>query len=219
MKKRKKDRRVVQEHAFESKGRPIEPDLQQDASKEEEDKPALSSESAAESDHDDHVALMESPEVAVRRLTAEMAEEKERYLRLAAEFDNFRKRVDRQRNEIRQNERSEVVRSILETLDNLARVTALDANDANVSDVIAGVQLVERSLLRELESLGLTKVGGVDERFDPHDHEAVSTVTALADDKVDLVAAVFQVGYRLGGTLLRPARVQVYVAPADDEDT
>ena len=105
-----------------------------------------------------------------------------------------------------------------ETLDNLARVTDLDATDANVNDVIAGVQMVERSLSRELEGAGLTKVGSVDERFDPNEHEAVSTAAAPDEEKVDLVAAVFQVGYRFGGILLRPARVQVYVAPMVDED-
>lgn len=172
---------------------------------------------AVDGEADDHVALVEAPEAAILRLTEEVEEHKDRHLRLAAEFDNFRKRMDRQRNEIRQNARSEVMRSILETLDNLSRVTALDVSEAKAEDVIEGVQMVERSLMRELEGVGLTQVGFVDERFDPNDHEAVATAHAPDEDKVDLIAAVLQVGYRLGDILLRPARVQVYVTPPQEE--
>ena len=218
MRKRKKNREVIQEIEIESEDS-AEPELQEGGLEDELDDEGLAAESDTEElPGEDHLALVEAPEAAVQRLTTELAEQNERCLRLAAEFDNFRKRVERQRSEIRHNARSEVVRSILETLDNLARVTDLDATDANVNDVIAGVQMVERSLSRELEGAGLTKVGSVDERFDPNEHEAVSTAAAPDEERVDLVAAVFQVGYRFGGILLRPARVQVYVAPMVDED-
>lgn len=217
MRKRKKDREVKQEEAVESTDATAE-DLPEGelAEGDEDQKPSNGTDS--DSGGDDHLALVEAPEAAVQRLTIEVEEQRERYLRLAAEFDNFRKRVERQRSEIWQNARSEAVRSLLGTLDNLARVTALDTTDTNLDDVIAGVEMVERSLMRELESAGLAKVGTVDEPFDPNDHEAVSTAPAPDEASVDLVAAVLQVGYRFGGTLLRPARVQVYVAAAADED-
>lgn len=217
MRKRKKNRGDLREIEIESET-PVSPELPEDDVADEVDDGLAAGSDAEEVPSDDEFALVEVPEAAVERLTIELAEQNERCLRLAAEFDNFRKRVERQRTEIRQNARSEVVRSILETLDNLARVTALDTTEAKVDDVISGVQMVERSLLRELESAGLTRVGSVDERFDPNDHEAVSTAAAPDEEKVDLVAAVFQVGYRFGGILLRPARVQVYVAPMVDED-
>ena len=218
MRKRKKNREVIQEIEIESEA-PAEPELQEDGPEDEVGREGITAESDKEElSGDDHLSLVEAPEAVIERLTIEVAEQNERCLRLAAEFDNFRKRVERQRSEIRQHARSEVVRSILETLDNLARVTALDTTDANVNDIVAGVQMVERSLLRELESAGLTKVGSIDERFDPNDHEAVSTAAAPDEEKEDLVAAVFQVGYRFGGILLRPARVQVYVAPMVDDD-
>jgi molecular chaperone GrpE len=219
MRKRKKNRGAFREIEIESET-PVSPELPEgDVVDEVEVGDGLAAGSDTEEvPSDDEFALVEVPEAAVERLTIELAEQNERCLRLAAEFDNFRKRVERQRSEIRQNARSEVVRSILETLDNLARVTALDTTEAKVDDVISGVQMVERSLLRELESAGLTRVGSVDERFDPNDHEAVSTAAAPGEENVDFVAAVFQVGYRFGGILLRPARVQVYVAPMVDED-
>jgi molecular chaperone GrpE len=215
MRKRKQEEEENKEETLEGID-PLEAELQGDAT--QEDTEDLQPVEEPEPEDDGHVALVETSEAVIQRLTEELNEEKERWLRLAAEFDNFRKRVERQRGENRHNARSEIVRSILETLDNLARVTALEGTDTSADDVIAGVQMVERGLMRELESAGLVRVGSVDEVFDPNDHEAVSTTAAPDEEKVDLIAAVFQVGYRFGGTLLRPARVQVYVAPMADAD-
>jgi molecular chaperone GrpE len=215
MRKRKQEEEENKEETLEGID-PLEAELQGDAT--QEDTEDLQPVEEPEAEDDGHVALVETSEAVIQRLTEELNEEKERWLRLAAEFDNFRKRVERQRGENRHNARSEIVRSILETLDNLARVTALEGTDTSADDVIAGVQMVERGLMRELESAGLVRVGSVDEVFDPNDHEAVSTTAAPDEEKVDLIAAVFQVGYRFGGTLLRPARVQVYVAPMADAD-
>ena len=218
MRKHKKDQEVKNEESVEAADQP-QHEMSEEALKAEIDALGDAETASADadsadlrSDEESHVALMETPEAAVQRLTEEVEQQKEKYLRLAAEFDNFRKRVDRQRSEIRQNARSEVIRSLLETLDNFARVTELNEADASAADVIAGVQMVERGLLRELEAAGLEKVGNVNDPFDPNDHEAVSTAAAPDEEMVDHVAAVFQVGYRLGKTLLRPARVQVYVA-------
>lgn len=218
MRKRKKDKEVEAEGTFEGID-PLETELQDEVAQ-DEDASILADEAVeGDSEEDEQRALVETSEAEIRRLTEELEEQKERCLRLAAEFDNFRKRVERQRGENRHIARAEVVRSILETLDNFARVTALEGTDASVHDVVAGVQMVERGLMRELESAGLERIGNVDELFDPNNHEAVSTAAAPDEEKVDLVAAVFQVGYRFGKTLLRPARVQVYVAPLADTDS
>lgn len=160
-------------------------------------------------------ALVETPEAAVVRLTEELDAHKDRYLRLAAEFDNFRKRMVRDRTETRARAQADVMAVLLESLDDLSRVAALDPAQSSVEDVVAGVGLVERKLLRELQNQGLQRVGTDGERFDPNDHEAVATAPAPAEDKEDRVAAVLQVGYRLGNMLLRPARVQVFVAPPE----
>jgi molecular chaperone GrpE len=212
MRKRKQDQKVEIEDTLEGID-PLAAELQEEVQEElVVDTPEV------EIEDEEHVALVETPEAVIQRLTEQLDEERERYLRMAAEFDNFRKRVERQRGENRQNARSEVVRSILETLDNLARVTAIEGSETSVADVIAGVQMVERGLMRELENAGLVRIGDVDEPFDPNDHEAVSTAMAPDEEKVNLIAAVLQVGYRFGKTLLRPARVQVYVAsPSEDE--
>ena len=135
MRKRKKNRVAFREIEIESET-PVSPELPEGDVADEVDDGLAAGSDTEEVPSDDEFALVEVPEAAVERLTIELAEQNERCLRLAAEFDNFRKRVERQRSEIRQNARSEVVRSILETLDNLARVTALDTTEAKVDDVI-----------------------------------------------------------------------------------
>jgi molecular chaperone GrpE len=150
---------------------------------------------------------------------AELAEWKDRHLRLAAEYDNFRKRVARERDELRTRAQADLARRLLEALDDLGRVAHLDPSATAAPDVIAGVELVERKVLRELVGAGLEAVTAIDVPFDPGVHEAIATVAAASPEQDHTVAAVFQPGYRFNGTLLRPARVQVRIfsepAPSD----
>lgn len=155
--------------------------------------------------------LVEPPEQAVQRLTAELEDLRDRYLRLAAEFDNFRKRMQRERAETWSRAQAAVVAALLDVLDDLARVVTLDPAGVSVSDVLGGVGLVERKLVRALEGAGLERVGASGEVFDPNVHEAVDTVHAGSAEQDQVVAQVLQPGYRFGGMLLRPARVSVYV--------
>ncbi len=158
------------------------------------------------------VGLVEPPEEAVQRLTGELEDLRDRYLRTAAEFDNFRKRTSRERTELWSRAQAQLVGNVLDALDDLGRVIELHPGDATVHDVISGVELVERKLVRELEDAGLARVGSTGEPFDPNDHEAVSTVPAPSADQDGTVADVLQQGYRFRGALLRPARVRVYIA-------
>ena len=144
-------------------------------------------------------------------LEAELADLKDRYLRLAAEYDNFRKRITRERDEIRVRSQAEVARRLLDALDDLGRVAHLDPAATAAGDVIAGVELVERKILRELGAVGMVTVNAVEVPFDPYLHEAITTIPTEDDAQDHTVAAVLQVGYRFNGTLLRPARVQVRI--------
>lgn len=154
-------------------------------------------------------ALVEAPEEAVRRLTDEVEEMRDRHLRLAADFDNFRKRISRERTETWARAQADVVSKILDALDDLGRVAHVDLSQADATDILSGVELVERKLLRELESAGLERVGQADEPFDPNVHEALGTMPAEGPDRDHTVGEVVQIGYRFGGALLRPARVMV----------
>lgn len=144
-------------------------------------------------------------------LEVELAELKDRYLRLAAEYDNYRKRSAREQDECQTRAKANLARRLLEALDDLGRVAHLDPESTVAADVIAGVELVERKVLRELGAEGLAPVQEADVAFDPAVHEAIATVPAETAEQDHTVATVFQVGYRFNGTLLRPARVQVRI--------
>jgi len=154
---------------------------------------------------------LEIPVEAVRRLEDELAELRDRQLRLAAEYDNFRKRAAREREELAARSQAALVVRLLDVLDDLDRVVAGGAGTEN--DVIQqALVLIDRKLRKELEAAGLERIDPAGERFDPTLHEAVAVLPA-GDEKPDhVVAATFQVGYRFKGSLIRPARVQVYSA-------
>jgi molecular chaperone GrpE len=147
--------------------------------------------------------------VAADQAAAELAELNDKYLRLAAEFDNYRKRTGRERLELRTRAQADLIAQLIDALDDLGRVAHLDAATAKAGDVIAGVELAERKMLRQLEAAGLERIAAVDVLFDPNQHEAVAQAPAATPGQDHTVAAVFQVGYRFGGQLLRAARVQV----------
>jgi len=157
------------------------------------------------------------PGVDVPALEAELTELKDRYLRLAAEYDNFRKRTAREREDLRTRSQADLARRLLDALDDLGRVAHLDPAATAAADVIAGVELVERKVLRDLGGAGLEPVSRTDVPFDPEMHEAIATLPTDDERQDHTVAAVFQVGYRFNGMLLRPARVQVrtFVPAAD----
>jgi molecular chaperone GrpE len=145
---------------------------------------------------------------------AERDELFDRLQRLAAEFDNFRKRAAREQGEVvaRANER--LVKELLPVLDDLGR--ALDAAEEHEEVALEeGVRLVHRSLASLLEREGLAEIE-TDGQFDPHVHEALLTQQSeLAEGSI---LQVIQKGYRLGEHVLRPARVVVSAGVPSDED-
>ncbi len=161
--------------------------------------------------------LVEPPDQAIERLEEEVGTLKDQLLRTAAEFDNFRKRTARERQDMRARAQADLALNVLEALDDLNRVVSMDLTEASTQDVVDGVEMVERKLLQHLEATGLQRVGAEGERFDPNDHEALGMVAAPSPDADGTVATVVQVGYRFGNTLLRPAKVLVHMTTADEE--
>ena len=102
------------------------------------------------------------------------------------------------------------MQKLLGTLDDLERVSRLDPDRTPASAVIEGVALLERKLVDTLEREGLTRIGEVGEPFDPHSHDAISTLSTPSAELGGTVAAVAIPGYAFGSQLLRPAQVQVY---------
>ncbi|MBA3671299.1 MAG: nucleotide exchange factor GrpE, partial [Gemmatimonadaceae bacterium] len=136
-------------------------------------------------------------------------EQRDKYLRLAAEYDNFRKRSAKERLEAHVRGQGDLIRSFIDALDDLGRFAHVDPASVDAKTVVEGAALVERKLLKELTASGLELLDPTDETFDPARHEAVMTEAAASEDEDHRVARVFQVGYLFNGQLLRPARVVV----------
>jgi molecular chaperone GrpE len=143
------------------------------------------------------------------KLEGDLAELKDRHLRLAAEFDNYRKRSSKERAELADRAQASFVAKLLDVLDDLDRLVASDPNTP-LPALREGLSAVDRKLWKELEDAGVERIDPVGTEFDPALHEAVSTTPAPEPEKEHIVSATFQPGYRFKGALVRPARVQVY---------
>ncbi|NUO64151.1 MAG: nucleotide exchange factor GrpE [Gemmatimonadaceae bacterium] len=139
----------------------------------------------------------------------DLAEQRDKYLRLAAEYDNFRKRAQRERLEAGQRGQAELVKQLIDPLDDLARFAHVDPATVDAATVVQGADMVEKKLHKALAAAGLTVINPVDQPFDPELHEAVATEPALSPEDDHMVSRVYQAGYRFGSQLLRPARVVV----------
>ncbi|HUF34665.1 MAG TPA: nucleotide exchange factor GrpE [Gemmatimonadales bacterium] len=152
---------------------------------------------------------MERQEEAVRRLEEQLDAAREQHLRLAAEFDNYRKRIARERTELGDRAQAALVTRLLDVLDDMDRL-ASDGGAAPPDSIRQAIDLVDRKLRKELEAAGLERIDPVGQPFDPSIHEAVSAVPPPTEAQDHHVSATFQTGYRYKGTLVRPARVQVF---------
>lgn len=146
---------------------------------------------------------------AVRRLEEQLDQERERHLRLAAEYDNYRKRVARERGELGDRSQAALVARLLDVLDDMERLSA-DGASASSEALRQAVELMDRKLRKELGAAGLERMDPVGQVFDPAVMEAVSTLEPPRPEADHQVSATFQAGYRFKGALIRPARVQVY---------
>jgi molecular chaperone GrpE len=139
----------------------------------------------------------------------QLDEQREKYLRLAAEYDNFRKRSTRERQEAHWRGQADMVRGMIEALDDLGRFAHVDPATVDARTVVEGAAMVEKKLFKTLSGHGLEVVNPQDQAFDPSLHEAVGTAPAASPEEDHRVAQVYQVGYVFNGQLLRPARVVV----------
>ena len=142
-------------------------------------------------------------------LEREITLERDKYLRLAAEFDNFRKRMMKERIEAEGRGQGELVRHMLDALDDIARFAHVDPDVTESKTLVEGVAMVEKKLDKSLRAAGLETVNPKGDRFDPSLHEAVATEPTSNKEEDGTVSQVYQVGYTFKGQMLRPARVVV----------
>lgn len=173
-------------------------------------------ESLADSGHSE----VESPEAGLMQCTEELAMEKDQRLRLAAEFANYRRRMESQRIEWSRRAKAEVIRSILPVLDDLERSLAVaeetESEDGAFVSLRGGITLVHENFFDELRKFGLQRIQTVETTFDEHFHEAVGQASPTDGQKDGHVIYESQAGYRLGDQVLRHAKVIVAVSSEEE---
>ena len=161
-----------------------------------------------------HLALYEGK---IAELESALAETKEKYLRVAADFENYRKRARQEQLETIQHASAELISRVLPVLDDLHNV--LDHKPAGVDDSWArGIELSVRKLEEALGTHGLQPIESVGSRFDPKLHEAVGHEESNEHPE-DTVVAELRRGYRLRDRVVRPALVKVSRQPSLPEET
>jgi len=143
----------------------------------------------------------------LQQLELELEATRDQLLRALADFDNYRRRIEREANSIGLAGKRDLILGLLDVMDSFDQAYTLAADD---SISVEGLQAIHRQLLNLLESHEVTPFSSLGERFDPEWHEALGTVQA-EESGVDAGTIVqeFQKGYRWGNNLIRPARVQV----------
>jgi molecular chaperone GrpE len=163
-------------------------------------------------DIDEAIAAEEAAAESIHARLAEVEQElttsRERHLRLAAEFDNYRKRTARDQSESVARAQAGLIARLVDVLDDLDRV-AHHSESATKEALLEGVELVERKFRTILESAGLERIDPIGQPFDPATMEALTTMPAQEAGEDETVATVFAPGYKYQGTLVRPARVVV----------
>ena len=145
----------------------------------------------------------------LHEVSARADEMKDRFIRARAELENYRKRAAQESERARESGLDSAVLPVLSVYDDLKR--ALDAaEESDPASIVPGVQSVLSTLERNLQVLGIDAVGFAGESFDPDLHEALTSLPTDETDKTNTIAEVFQVGFRKGERLIRPARVVVY---------
>ena len=152
------------------------------------------------------------------QLRGEIEALKDRYLRMAAEYENQRRRMLREQQESAQFANENLIKELLATVDNLDRALGHarsgEGGTFNPEKLVEGVELTRRSLLNTLERNGVERIEAVGAKFDPRLHEAMRQIPT-ADQEPNTIVEVYQVGYLLKGRLLRPAMVAVASRPAE----
>lgn len=142
----------------------------------------------------------------IEKLTAELENKNDLLLRTAAEFDNFKKRTERERASVAEFAKANVIKELLPILDNIERSAAIE--DKSSPDYIKGIEMIVKQFEGLAGKIGIAEVAKVGDVFDPNCHEAVMHIEdeGLGEN---VIAQVLQKGFKIGDTVIRPAMVTV----------
>lgn len=157
---------------------------------------------------DDEVAET-SDENSVETLERKLQEQKDKYLRLFADFDNYKKRTAKERLDLLNTAGKDIVLSILPTLDDFDRAIAAADNATEVNSVKEGMELIKNKLFATLKQRGLEPMDSQGKEFDAELQEAITEIPATSEDLKGKVVDVIEKGYLMNGKIIRHAKVVV----------
>ena len=151
----------------------------------------------------------EKLEKELEEAQAQIEDQKDKYLRLSAEFDNYRKRTMKEKAELILNGSEKTITAILPIVDDMERAMANVEKADDMEAVKEGMELIYQKFQKTLESLGLKKIETADVDFDTDFHEAIAMVPGMGDDKKGKILDCVQTGYKLNDKVIRHAKVAV----------
>lgn len=167
-----------------------------------------SEEETAEVEGEETAETTESPENSeLEKLSAELEEAQNSKLRLQADFDNYRKRVEREKQSLINYAVEGMVSELLPVIDNFERALEVKETD-DFEGFYQGVEMIKNQFIEALKSQGLEEIEALDQPFDPNYHNAVSQMESEDHDS-DIVVQVFQKGYKIKDKVVRPSMVVV----------
>ena len=137
------------------------------------------------------------------------AELNDKYVRLFAEFDNFKKRTQKEKTQIYTTAAAEVVEAVLPFIDNLKRASSVEVKDEEAKNVIEGIKLIERQFEETLKQIGVTEIEALGKEFDPEKHNAVMHVDDENIEGENIVVEEFAKGYMYRDKVVRHSTVKV----------
>ena len=154
--------------------------------------------------------LTETLKADIERLKGELNEKQERYMRLQADFDNFRKRTAKEKTELAATIEQAFLKDLLPLLDNLSRATeaAENGEEVNIETLKKGIEMINQETVAVMGKHGLEPIETEGKTFDPNFHQAVARI-ADPDKEDGAIAAELQRGYIARGRVIRPSMVQV----------
>jgi molecular chaperone GrpE len=153
--------------------------------------------------------LAESNDEEIEKLQSEIAELKDKHLRLIAEFDNFRRRTAKERLELQQTAGKDIIQSLLVVLDDMDRASKQLENTTDLTILKEGISLVFNKLLNIMQQKGLKVMEAANQEFNPDLHEAITEIPAPSEKMIGKIIDVVEPGYYLNDKLIRHAKVVV----------
>ena len=151
----------------------------------------------------------EAREKEIEELKAQLEEQKDRYLRLSAEFDNYRKRTLKERSDMLKTANGDTLSGMLPVLDDLERAMQSMEKATDVAAVREGVVLIYNKLQEFLKNKGIVEIDAMNQVFDTDLHEAITKIPAPTEDLKGKVVDVIQKGYKIDTKVIRYAKVVV----------